>query len=236
MADAKAKHTEIVNLTGVRMFHPNLIVPRKFKNPQGIESGEPKYSAMFAIDPSRPEFASLKELAKKVALAAAFEDEDGNVIPLSGLAFPFSVGDKLADKAKKAVEAGVPKAKLCEYMRGLVIVKARTLIAPALSYITNGRIVDIDVMGGNDEVGRKKNAGKFFFGAEVWAEITLSAHQVGNNKPGVNAYLNTVIATGKGERIGGAAPASERFKGYLGQLSGEDPTAGASDDVPWDND
>ena len=223
---ADAKHTEQVVLTGVRIFHPNLIVPKKFKNPQGQESGEPKYSVLLGIDPARPDFAGIKALAVAVAKSAAYEDDDGNVIPMNMLAWPWVLGDKLADKAKKDVESNKPKAKLAEYYRGLVVIKARTLHPPGLAYVKGNQIVEV---ANDDEAARKRDGNKFYFGAEVCADITFAAHKVGNNKPGVNAYLNMVMATGKGERIGGFAPASERFKGYLGQMSAADPTAGQGD-------
>ena len=226
---AEAKHTEQFTLSGVRLFHPNLVIPRKFKNPQGQESGEPKYSALFGMDPNRPDFTEMKRLATLVAKDAAYVDDEGNLIPMNNLSWPFITGDKLADKAKKLVEAGAAKARSAEYYRGLIVIKARTLRPPGLAYVQGKQIVELDM---DDEIGRKKHTGKFFFGAEVWADITFSAHQVGSNKPGVNAYLNSVMATGKGERLGGFTPASERFKGYLGQMSGEDPTAGQDPDEP----
>ena len=224
---ADAKHTEQFTLSGVRLFHPNLIVPRKFKDPRtGKESGDPKYSALFGIDPNRPDFAEMKRLATLVAKDAALKDEDGNLVPLNKLSWPFKTGDKLADKAKAEVEASKPKAKLADYSRGLVIVKTSSLFPVGLAYVNGKQIVELDF---DDEALRKKNAGKFFFGAEVWADITFSPHQVGSNTPGVNAYLTSVMATGKGERIGGFTPASERFKSYLGHLSAADPTAGQED-------
>ena len=228
---ADAKRTEQVTLMGLRMFHPNLIVPKKFKNPQGQESGEAKYSGLFGIDPNRPDFVDAKRLAIEVAKAAAYEDDEGNLIPMNQLAWPWVLGDKLADKAKKLVEANTPKVKLAEYYRGLVILKARTLHVPGLAYVQGRQIIEIP---NDDEALRKKNSGKFYFGAEVCVDVTFAAHKVGNNTPGVNAYLNSVMATGKGERIGGFTPASERFKGYLGQVSAEDPTVGQDDDeIPF---
>ena len=225
---ANAKHTEQFTAGGLRLFRPNLIVPVRYKDEQGKESGDPKYSALLGMSPDSADFAEIKRLVIEVMKAAAFVDADGDLIPLNKLAKPFSLGDKIADRAKARVDAGVPKARLAEHYRGLVVLKASSPRPPALGYAQGKSIFNV-VM--DDEAAVKKAGVKFYTGAEVWADLTFSPHQVGTNQPGVNAYLNSVLATGKGERIGGGAPPSERFKGYLGQVSGEDPTAGLDDDI-----
>ena len=78
------------------------------------------------------------------------------------------------------------------------------------------------------------NIKKFFFGAEVYAQVNLVAYKgVGANPDGVTAYLNMVVATGKGTRITSAKSASEVFSGYAGRVSDEDPTAGGDDEIPF---
>lgn len=196
----------------VRLFHPNLHTPKAFKGPNGKANGEEKYSANLAMGPDHPDLAAMKKLAVAVARAK------WPTRPLTELSFPFQNGDKLADKAKS-------KGKSGEFNRGLVIMPARSKFPPRLSAIVNRQVVEYE-----DEA-RVKAKDKFFFGAEVLAQVNFVAYDgVGNNPDGVTAYLNQVCATGKGERIAGVGGVSETFRGYAGALSGVDPTTAAGDD------
>lgn len=201
----------------VLMFHPNLFVARAF-GPKGKETGEPKFSANLAFKADHPDLLPLKKLAAAVARAK------WSSRPFSELAFPFTDGNKLADKAKT-------RRKEAEYNRGLVIVPARSKFEPRLAAIVNRQIVEYE---GDARLAAKA---KFFFGAEVLVQVNLVAYDgVGNNLDGVTAYLNMVLATGKGTRIAGASSAAETFRGYVGAMSAEDPTVGAGstdDEIPF---
>lgn len=202
------------------MIHPTLFEPKKFKS-KGKESGEPKYGANFVMERDSADLAAMKTLAAKIA-RAKWPDVD-----FKTLHFPFASGDKLADARKaKGKSDG-------EFQRGKVILVSRSKFKPRLSGKENGAVVDYD---GDAELRAK---GKFFFGAEALAQVNFVAYdKVGANPPGVAAYLNLVYVNGKGTRLGGGAPAAEVFKGYMGSVTDEDPTAGASpgeldDEIPF---
>lgn len=193
------------------MAHPTLITPRGF-GPKGKEKGEPRYGASFLFKPDSADLAEMKKLCAKVAKAKWPSKS------LADLAFPFVSGDKLADKRKE--KSGKDDGA---FQRGHVILKAKTKIEPALAYIESGRIVELT---GADQ--RAANSAKFFFGAEVYAVLNFVAYNATKDgeKDGVTCYLNGVMATGKGTKIAGGPSLSETFRGYVGQHSAEDPTAG----------
>lgn len=208
-------------LRPVILAHPALFEPKQFKK-NGKPTGEPKYSGTFVLPADSEDLKAMKTLAAKVARAK------WPTRNFADLKFPFASGDKLADqrKAKSGKDDG-------EYQRGKVVVQSRSKFAPRLAVIENGKIVDLD-----DDALKAKYKGKFFFGAEVLAEFNFVAYEGGANPDGVTAYMNLVLATGKGTRIAGGSAASEVFKGYMGSASAEDPTGGGSsveldDEIPF---
>lgn len=203
----------IYNLTEpVVMTFPNLLTPKKFGQ-KGKETGEPKYSANFSFNPDSADLKGMKAVAARVA-RAKWPGRD-----FKELAFPFSNGTKLADDAKA-------NKKDREYYRGKVVVAARSKYEPHLSGIENGVAVDYE------NEARQAAAKKFFSGVEVLAQVNFVAYKgVGKNPDGITAYLNMVFTTGKGVRIAGGQTAAEVFKGYVGTISAEDPTAGAAADL-----
>ena len=213
----------IYNLTvPVIMSFPQLLEPKAFQK-NGKAAGEAKYSANFNFEADSPDLKALKALAAKLA-RAKWPDK-----PFSELIFPFTSGDKLADSRKeKGKDDG-------EYMRGKVVLSARSKYEPRLSYIDNGKIIDCE-----GDMAKQAAKGKFFPGVEVLAQLNLVPYDpVGQHgKGGVTAYLNMVLSTGKGARIAGGQTASEAFKGYVGSVSAENPmgpgaNADMSDEIPY---
>lgn len=207
----------IFNLTEpVVMTFPNLLVPKAFGQ-KGKESGEPKYSANFSFNPDSADLKQMKAVAARIARAK------WPGIDLKTLVFPFSNGNKLADDAKT-------NKKDREFYRGKVVVAARSKYEPRLSGVENGKMVDYE------GEARKAASGKFYSGVEVLAQVNFVAYKgVGRNPDGVTAYLNMIFTTNKGVRIGTSQSAAEVFKGYVGTISAEDPTAGAAgidDEIP----
>lgn len=203
----------------VVMAHPNLFVARAFGS-KGKETGEPKFSANFLFPMDSEDLKALKALAAKVA-RAKWPDR-----PFTELKFPFTNGDKLADKRKK--KTGKDDG---DFQRGHVMVAARSKYQPRLSFLNGSKIVELD-----NDAAIAANKGKFYFGVECLAQFNLVAYDgVANNPDGITVYLNQVLSTGKGKKLSGAASASETFKGYAGQASGEDPTlpADTDDDIPF---
>jgi len=216
MADEKDKTT--YNLTEpVVMTFPNLHEARAFGQ-KGKESGEPKYSANFNFAPESADLKAMKALCAKVA-KARWPGRD-----LKELVFPFANGTKLADEAKA-------KGKDREFNRGQVVLAARSKYEPRLSGIENGVAVDYE----GD--ARKASKGKFYAGVLVLAQVNFVAYDgVGRNPDGVTAYLNMVFTTNKGTRLNQGQTAAEVFKGYVGSVSAEDPTAGqfaVDDEMPF---
>lgn len=214
---SESKLDGIYNLTSpaVLMF-PNLLEPKPYVE-NGIAKGEPKFSATLVFTGDHPDLKGMKE---KVALLARAQWPDK---PFSELCFPFRAGDKSADKRKAK---GKDDA---EHLRGQVVMKTSSKFEPRLAYFEGGKIIDLETL-----IAKQAAKNRFFNGAEVLATINFVAYEAKgeSSKGGVTAYLNVILATGKGNRLTGGATASEVFKGYIGSVSAVDPTGGDSlDDV-----
>jgi hypothetical protein len=186
----------------------------------GKDSGTPKFSANFLLD---PESANAQTL-RNVAIATAKEQWPGRA--LSGLKFPWENGDASADRAEA-------RGKDRSFYRGKVVLISRSQIAPTLG-VLNGKT--IQQFEGNDD-RRVSLKPKFYNGVLVLATFTLQAYQgVGANPDGVTAYLDSVVSLNRGERIGGGSrDLAQTFSGYIGLQSGVDPTAGSDmdDEIPF---
>ena len=203
----------IYNLTQpVVMSFPQLFEAKAFQK-NGKQAGEAKYSANFNFPNDSADLKAIKTLAAKLA-RAKWPDK-----PFGDLVFPFTPGDKLADqREEKGKNDG-------DFMRGKTVVSARSKFEPRLSYIEKGKIIELET-----ETAKLAAKSKFYPGVEVLAQFNLVAYDgVGQNKGGVTAYLNMVLSTNKGARIAGGQTASEVFKGYVGAVSAEDPTAPGTD-------
>lgn len=207
----------------VVLAHPTLHEPRAF-GAKGKETGEKKYSGNFVFASDNPDLAACKALAVQVA-KAEWPGRD-----LKELAWPFSNGTKLADARKaKGKDDG-------EFQRGKVVIAARSKFPPALSGLEGNpkKLVEYDT-----EELRAASKSKFYFGVECLAEFHFKAYKgVGKNPDGVTCYLQQVLQTGKGERLAKGGDARSAFKGYLGNVSEVDPTAGGEatevgDEMPF---
>lgn len=228
----------------VVMAHPSLITARAFKR-NGQEKGEPKFGASFIFDPESVDIKAMK--AKAVAVAAAkwpgrqcaaeskvtFKDEtvDGQVVKVKvnpTFKFPFTSGDVIADKrVEKLKKEGKEDDKKGDFQRGKVVVKTASKFAPRLAVIVNGKPTDLT------EDTTKAHSSKFYFGVKVLAQFNFVPYdKVGEDgTDGVTVYLNSVLSLNTGEKLSsGGQSAAETFKGYVGQASEEDPTAGTGAD------
>lgn len=215
MSEVKADGIYTLTSPAILLF-ANLLEPKPFiKN--GKQQGEPKYSASLVFTAEHPDLKAMKEKAASLA-RTKWPDK-----PFSELAFPFSNGEKQADKRKaKGKDDG-------EFLRGQVVLKSSSKYEPRLSVLIGGRIVDLET-----EALKALHKKLFYNGVEVLGQLNFVAYDpIGENaKGGVTAYLNMVLSTGKGKRLSGGATASEVFKGYVGSVSAEDPTGGDNlDDV-----
>ena len=222
------KNLDLYTLTEpVLLSHPTLFEAKKFKDPKtGKESGEPKFSANFVFDADSADLKALKKMAAAVA-QAKWPGRD-----VKTLVFPFKDGTKLADERKAKVEKANKTAD-GEFQRGKVVLVTRSKFPARLSFIDNGRIVDVDDPLDASEAKVIKAKSMLFFGAMVLGQFRFVTHEVGSNTPGVNCYPQMILATGKGTRLTTAKSASETFKGYVGSVSSEDPTSGLDDEIPF---
>lgn len=204
---------------------PNLDKPRAVER-NGKPTGEPKYSANFEFEPSAADLAAIKAEAVKVAKAKWPGRDIGAEYKAGTIRMPWSSGDKLADKAKA-------KGKDREFSRGKTVLTSRSKYQPILSYIENGKIVDID---GSTPQGLATIKRVFYSGVQTLAEWNLQAYDAvsEDGKDGVTAYLNRVLSLGKGTRLTGGQSSAEVFKDYIGTATDEDPGLGDLDDeIPF---
>ena len=202
------------------MTFPALFTPRKARDRAGKETGDPRYEANFVFDPAGADWQAIKQVAAKVAKA---RNPD---VDLSTLGWPFKNGTVEADKRKAKGKSDGEFAR----GKGILVAKTGEKYPPGLTVIENGQPVDL-----TDEALKAKFKSKFYSGVLVYAQVNLCWYDaVGNGKPGVTCRLNSVISTGKGDRIGGGMSGSELFAKYIGTVTTEDPTAGmASDEIPF---
>lgn len=202
------------------MAFPNLLEPKQFQG-----KGDPKYGGTFVFDRSHPDIDAMKKLIAQVGR------EKFPGVDLKTLAIPLKTGEKEIEAAKAvAAKKGKEYTGSIDWMAGKLVIKARSKFRPRMSYVEGKRIVDLE-----DETAIKAAAGKFFFGAEVLTQFNFFAYEGDARNPnGVGVYLNTLLATGGGTRMGGSGGqrASEVFSGYIGKHSAEDPTAG-DDEIPF---
>jgi hypothetical protein len=205
----------------VRMFFGNLFEPRPVGK-RGKARGTPKYSVTLGIPVDHPDLTAMK--AKAVAVAKArFPGRD-----LKTLKFPFEDGAKRAAKSAKDGRDG-------SFFEGHVLLTARSKYPPQVSVLEGGKIVEY----ANERRGLA--ASKFYNGCMVVAQVNFASYEGqqdeetgAGNPDGVNAYVDIVLKTGEGTRIGGAS-AAEVFKSYVGGITAEDPTGGTGvdDEIPF---
>ena len=224
----EANTTGLFNFTAPAVLvFPNLFEAKKFKK-NGKEAGEAKYGGTLILSPDHADLAALK--ARAIAVAKAkWPGRDLQADFKNGeLRMPWQSGDKLAEKrVKKLTNAGKDDDGKGDFQKGKVVIKTSSKYQPRLSVINAGKIVDLE------ESTFTAHKSKFYSGTQVLAQVNLVPYDgVGEDgKDGVTAYLNMVLTLNKGERIGGSGPAaSEVFKGYVGNVTDEDPTGGNLDD------
>lgn len=229
MADNKERYALTLPVV---MSHPCLLVPRGF-GVRGKETGDPKYSGNFVLGLENPDLKPISALLIKMGKAEWPAVNLGEMVKTGKLSMPIKDGSTLADARADACKLK-GKEPDGEFQRGKKVLIARTKIAPKLACIINGRIVDLDT-----EELRKLHIGKFYFGVEALAQFTFVTHgAVGGNPPGINAWLDHVLATDKGTKLASSGPsAAETFKGYAGSYTSEDPLAGGGqvqdDEIPF---
>lgn len=210
-------------LNPATMIWPRLITAEPFKK-NGKPVGDPKYSGTFVLAPDHPDLAPLKGRAAAVA-KGKWPGVEFNTIE-----WPFASGDKMiAENAAKvaAKEEGVRllSEDVQKLFAGKVVLKARTKKQPSLGKMTSTGILILE------GVTLDREKGIFYSGTDTLFEVNFWANTGSKGEKYITAYLNAVVSYNKGAKIGGGgAPLAERFKGYVGHATAEDPTAGTLDD------
>ena len=226
MADKQAP-TLFTFTAPVVMLYPTLKEPKAFKGMDGKEQGEKKYSARFVIPKEHPDFKSFKDAVIKTA-ANLFVGQDLKTL---GITWPWVDGTKMLEDVKAgAVKKGKKAPDNLDFIAGTLVFRGSSKNEPRLSGIENGGVVDHMAERRIAELDKK-----FYFGAEVYPSVAIVANE-GNSaiRPSVTCYLNNILGTGKGKRLGGGPRSgTDVFSGYQGKVSGENPTAGLDDEIPF---
>lgn len=192
----------------------------------------PKFSINAEIDKDSQEIKRLRAAIMECARAKWPTMDVGEAIRSGRLNVPLSDGDKLADKAaQKSADTG--KRREREWSRGKMVLIARCKdeYPPAVTFRENGQTVTADSL---DAVSRIKS--KYLYtGVSILFAVRLNAYDgVGQDgKPGVNAYLQAVESLGVGAKLIAAKDPTERFRGYVGIESNEDPTGATAAGSDW---
>jgi hypothetical protein len=215
MSDNVKTEGRYVFTVPVRMPFGNLIVPVPVGR-KGKAKGEPKYSGTFLLAIDGADLKAAKAKAAEVA-KARWPGRD-----LKELKFPFTTGDKRAEKSKAAGKDGA-------FFAGTVVLDARSKYEPRLAILEGKTVRDLE--GAQRALEGKT---KFYNGCFVVPQVNFvpydgQAENGVGNPDGVTAYLDAVLWVKDGPRIGGSSGA-EVFKAYAGTVSGESATEGANDD------
>lgn len=192
----------------VRMIFVNLLTPKAFK-----AGAEPKYSATFLIPNASPDLPGLKAMIASV-YKAAFPGQN-----LEASRLPLKNGDTQADKAKA-------KGKDLEVARGHWTLGTNSGYRPVLSVVANGSVIDL-----TDDALIARYGAQFYAGVEAYGAVFFKDYSITETNWGVTAYLQNVLSTNKGDKIGAASGAS-RFAHYAGHLSSVNPET-AQDEKAW---
>ena len=229
-------------------FPKRLFVPEGFMLKDGKKT-DPKYGCDFMIRhtaspdglfQANPEFLAVKSLIEALVQEkwpGANPYARDEITKQLSIMWPWYNGDARADEIKQQRANGEKTrgGKLpmeMEFARGHAVLHTSASRQPTLCGVENGKIVAYEA----DRLALVRDK-LFFFGAEVYAEINFVAAdpQGQGTKPYVAAYLNMVLGTGRGKRIGESrGDPADVFKDYVGRISTVAPSAGAaSSNVPF---
>lgn len=209
----------------VIVLWPKLLTPEAFKDKNGVEKGNPRYSAELLIDADNS--APFKAAAKAAAMK-----KHGTT---SGVTWPFKSGEKRADQRAAQNKDG-------EMYCGKVILPVKAFPPDDKNpsgfnpkdnvlVLDHGVLRDAeprDLYSGMGGLVVVAFAGNF----QTVQERDPDTGEVENKKiPNVSCYLRSYVKTGEGKRIGGNT-GRQAFAGVVGQVSDENPEEGmdSSDD------
>lgn len=197
-----------VTAEGILLF-PQVFVPKKVKNRQGKETGEPIFSASLLLSQE-----GVKDtFAKVVALA---KEAFGADVDLKEIRLPLISGAKaMADASAKGKDGS--------FYEGKTVLRARSLYAPGVMDAATQEVI----MPGTTAAKKVRSGNYAHF------EVALSAYPSVEDgaKPGIKAYLNHVLVTREGTPIAGKTIA-DAFAGILSKKSEQAVEIG-DDEIPY---
>ena len=188
-----------------RLIYPHLFKPHQMTM-NGKPKGDPRFEVELLFDPS-----SIDAMKQK-ALAVARAKWPGR--ELSQIRFPFKKGEAI--KAEREAKG----KKGFDYYNGMISLRASSTHKPKVVDHQGEEILD---------------EGRVYGGCYGYAELNFVAWDGnGDNIPDcVTVYLNMIMKSRDGERLGGGRYPKEVFSGVIGKDSQEDPTAGLDDELPF---
>ena len=212
MARIQQKTIGIYNTrTAARLLFPNLYEAKAFD-----EKGEPKFGSTLLFSPSSVDVAEIGALCQRIA------KEIWPATPYKDVIVPGIAGEKQIERSAAAARKKGKEPKGNEFYKGQWVVKASSKFQPALAGVESGKIVKYDT-----EVAKVAAKERFYSGANALVQLNFIAYESemgGRNLPGITCYLNMVMVTGGGDRIGGSGKAdADVFSQYIGSLSDVNP-------------
>jgi hypothetical protein len=220
----------------------HVVTPRPARKMKNGETADPAYEATFLFPADHPDLATIKSLLSKVVMG--FEPFAEKIAAnkaagrhaMDAIKLPLENGNKIADK-------GAATGKDREFARGMALLKAKSnveiktgpkkgqlLPPPRLVVLQNNQYVRYS------EEHERGLARKFFYSG-VLAIGTFGFSPYAGMGGGVAVYLNEILSLNAGEKINTGVDdevkygSADQFKGYVGRVSSEDPTAGAEEEV-----
>lgn len=237
MATEKKERHELQCNASYRGSYMDLLEARAFKK-NGVAQGEPRFGGTFLMPKDAVDLKKLQ--AEVVAVLKAKLGADKKLIVNrlltqeeldSGKAVvvqvPWKDGDKEADRMKAAGKDG-------EANRGHVLVVSKSKYQPNLAAFVEKGKPPVDFL---TEEAVAANAKYFYSGAFYVPCFGIHFYPGDAKNPaGVSLFLNAVLFHKHGEKLGSARKSSaETFKGFMGTISDEDTTAGATDTLGGDD-
>lgn len=244
---------------GYRGTYLNVLEPKAFAR-KGQVKGDPKYSGTFIVQPKYVEKDGKKVIdttsdlgrlmvqvmdvlkanypGKKLVIGRRMTQEelDAGAVEVN---VPWQKGEKLIESQKKgAAEKGkaFDEEAAKKLYDGTICIKASSKYPVALDVIDNKTLISLSTPEAIKATGPKY----FYSGAYFLPTFSLNFYKGDEkNNGGVSLYLDAVLFTKHGDRIGGRTHnAAEAYKGYLGKISQEDPTEGMpaenmDDEIPF---
>ena len=232
---AKKSASLLLRTPVVRMSYPNLLNPKKFKDPKTGREGNPMYNFEMIMTPEDLEnFEVLRETDEwdsinvSHAMAEVAKEEWPGInlkeaVANKSLRWPLKDGNQ--KKAER--EANGKKGDVYEGMK-IIPVKATEKWPPQLYVVENSKFRELKR---DDDADRRKIDQIFVAGYYVRANVNVTTAFLNEIKY-VTFYVNAVVFIREGERIGGMT-AEQRFGGIEGGESDYDPTEGLDDEIPF---